>query len=203
MDTEKVDEMINALYGEAKNIRNDIKEWEKGDCPKTILCRCLKKTLERSEAVLLKLSSDIPLLVAPESTEMIRILKDRITLAKGNGQSAEVTRACHELYAIRTNSKLETNAPTSDLGDEVEEIKPCDFNDIFGWSGGEGIWLEREVVTIKTPVSLVHVFRRSRSKAAAGLELLQRFNRQLEQWRALDHPHVLRLYGWYGHGHTA
>lgn len=95
----------------------------------------------------------------------------RITLAKGNGQSAEVTRACHELYAIRTNSKLETNALTSDLGNEVEEIKPCDFNDILGWSGGEGIWLEREVVTIKTPIPLVHVFRRSRSKSAAGLEV--------------------------------
>lgn len=77
---------------------------------------------------------------------------------------------------MRTNSRLENNALTSDLVNEVEEIKPCEFDDALGWSGGEGIWLEREVVTIKTPLPLVHVFRRSRSKSAAGLEVGSSYN---------------------------
>ncbi|KAG9047181.1 hypothetical protein FS837_002873 [Tulasnella sp. UAMH 9824] len=158
------------------------------------------KRLGQFENTLQEIYNLLPALVR---SDQVSPLREDLRTARS---SSEIHALEEQIYNIRMDPTIDTSSLPADLSIEV---KPTNEKPISGshYIVRQGKWLNRDIVALKFPKNFgalrcsIHCggtvetcFDKQRHDPAA--KAMERFRRQVDIWRTLKHPNVLKFYGW-------
>lgn len=148
----------------------------------------------------------VPLAISTNTALTLRKLQDELLEAVKANATDNKSRIEGEIYRMRMDRTFDVSDLPAYLDGEVTLLDPkVDQGNRYEIALGR--WLGREMVALKFPKDFEVLTCKRNCRGSKTIcpnpkgheraaDAMRRFRRQIDLWRALDHPNVLKLHGW-------